>query len=395
MHNPEILRQAQDDNKEPFCHSEEQRDEESWVTQRTPYQGEDSSPLIRGARGVKPFTHTICGLIILLGLLIFVSGCGEPPIHRRSQFLMGTLVEISVFEKNKDTAELAIQSAFNEIQRMEGLMSTRIPGSEISKINQSAGLEPVSVSPEVLAVISRALYWAEQTNGALDISLEPVQELWDFDGEHTSLPDKKILEQKLSKVDYKKIRLENQTVFLTEKGMGLHLGAIAKGYAVDRAINILLESNIHHALINAGGDLKTLGLRPDQTAWKIGLQHPRKPEAIMASFSLSGKAVATSGDYQKYFDHEGTRYHHILNPKTGYPVTGVMSATVVAETVMDADALSTALFVMGAKEGMAFIASLKGIEGLLVDQDKTPYLSQGMESLAGFSLEGFKENFSH
>ena len=243
--------------------------------------------------------HSLNALTILLCLGIFVSACGKPEsfVHRRSQFLMGTLVEISVFEKNKDIAHLAIQNAFNEIQRMEELMSTRILNSEISKINRSAGLQPVPVSLEVFDVIDRALYWAKQTDGALDISLEPVQELWDFDGDHPSLPDKNVLEQALSKVDYRKIRLENQTVFLTEEGMALHLGAIAKGYAVDRAINILKESNIHHALVNAGGDLKTLGRKPDQTAWKIGLQHPRKPESLLASFSLSGKAAATSGDY--------------------------------------------------------------------------------------------------
>jgi thiamine biosynthesis lipoprotein len=177
-----------------------------------------------------------------------------------------------------------------------------------------------------------------------------------------------------------------------EKGMGLHLGAIAKGYAVDRAIQILKDSKIHHGFINAGGDLKAFGRRPDQTAWKIGLQHPRKPESILASFSLSAKAVATSGDYQKYFDQDGIRYHHILSPKTGYPVTGVMSATVVTETVMDADALSTALFVMGVKKGLAFIDSLENTEGLIIDQDKSLYLSKGMKSLADFSIHNLQKN---
>ncbi len=332
----------------------------------------------------------------LLCLFLSCAGCGKPEssVHRRSQFLMGTLVEISVYEKDENKVQPAIQNAFNEIQRLEGLMSTHIPDSEISKINRAAGIGPVPVSPEVFEVINRALYWAELTNGTLDISIGPVQELWRFEDEHPSLPDKNALKQRLSKVGYGKIWLENQTVFLTEKGMRLHLGAIAKGYAVDQAINILQKKNIHHAFINAGGDLKTLGNRPDKTAWKIGLQHPRKPESILASFSLSGKAVATSGDYQKYFDHEGTRYHHILNPKTGYPVTGVMSATVVTDTVMDADALSTALFVMGAKKGLAFIDSLKNTEGLLIDQDKAPHSSQGMEGLADFSLESFKENLS-
>ena len=308
---------------------------------------------------------------------------------------MGTLVDITVFEKDENKAELAIQNAFNEIQRLEGLMSTHIPGSEVSKINQAAGVQSVPVSPEVFEVIERALYWARKTDGALDISVGPVQELWKFDIDHPSPPDKTAIEQKLSKVGHDKIHLENQTVFLAEKGMQLHLGAIAKGYAVDQAAKTLQKNNIHHAFINAGGDLKTLGSRPDKKDWKIGLQHPRKPESILASFSLSGKAVATSGDYQKYFNQEGTRYHHILNPKTGYPATGMTSATVVTDTVMDADALSTALFVMGAKKGLAFIDSLKNTEGLIVDQNKSTQLSQGMKDLADFSLESFKENLSH
>jgi FAD:protein FMN transferase len=346
-----------------------------------------------------PHSHPYKNFLISLFCLgiIFFTSCSKPDasVHRRSQFLMGTLVEITVYEKDNDLGQLAIQNAFNEIQRMESLMSTHISNSEISKINQSAGLRPTPVSPEVLEVINRAIYWAEETQGALDVSIGPIHELWKFDDDHPTLPDKHALEQELPKVDYKKIQLKNQTVFLTKKGMRLHLGAIAKGYAVDQAIKVLRESNIHHALINAGGDLKVIGRRPDQTEWKIGLQHPRKPESILASFSLTEKAVATSGDYQKYFDYKETRYHHILNPKTGYPATGVISATVVTSTVMDADALSTALFVMGAKEGLAFIDSLKDTEGLLVDQNKKPYLSKGIKNLEGFSLEGFKENLSH
>lgn len=347
-------------------------------------------------RYLMPRPFYFCTPLVLL-IVLLVTGCGKPEssLIRRSQFLMGTLVEISVYENNKDIAQPAIQNAFNEIRRVENLMSTHIPKSEVSIINQSSGIRPVPVSPEVFAVIRRALYWAKQTQGALDISLEPVQKLWDFEGDHPALPEKISLQHELSKVSFTKIKLENQTVFLTEKGMGLNLGAIAKGYAVDQAIKTLKESNIHHALINAGGDLKSIGSRPDQTTWKIGLQHPRQPESILASFSLSGKAVATSGDYQKYFVHDGIRYHHILNPKTGYPVTDTMSATVIADTVMDADALSTALFVMGPEKGLAFINSLKDAEGLLVDKNKVTYLSQGMKGLQNFSLNSLEENVSH
>ena len=343
-------------------------------------------------------TRHFCNtLIVFLCLGVFASSCSkpEPSITRRSQFLMGTLVEISVFHPDQEAAQDAIQNAFNEIQRLENLLSTHKPDSEIVRINQSSGLQPIAVSPEVFAVIQRAIFWAEKTQGALDISLEPVQELWNFEADRPSLPDTLSLQQKLTKVDYSKIQLKNRTVFLPEKGMELNLGAIAKGYAVDRAMTVLQQINIHHALINAGGDLKSIGKRPDQTAWKIGLQHPRKPESILASFSLSGKAVATSGDYQKYFNHDGTRYHHILNPKTGYPATVSMSATVITENVMDADALSTALFVMGPKKGLALIDSLENTEALFVDPNLLTYSSQGMQALQGFTLNRLKEDLSH
>lgn len=328
-------------------------------------------------------------LISLLCIMIFVVGCNKPDsaIQRRTQFLMGTLIEISIYDKDSDPS--AIQNAFNEIQRLEGLMSPHIANSEITKINQSAGVQPTPVSVEVFNVIERALYWAEQSHGALDISVQPIQDLWGFEGASPSLPTEKAIEKTLSKVGYDNIELKNQTVFLTKKGMSLNLGAIAKGYAVDQAMKILKQSNIHNALINAGGDLKTSGTRSDQMMWKIGLQHPRKPEAILANFSLSGKAVATSGDYQRYFEIDGTRYHHVLNPKTGHPATGVMSATVVTQTVMDADALSTALFVLGPEKGIAFINSLENTEGLLVDHNGSLHLSNGMKNLESFSVKNF------
>jgi FAD:protein FMN transferase len=223
----------------------------------------------------------------------------------------------------------------------------------------------------------------------------PVQEFWKFGIDHPSPHDKTAIEQKLFKVGYDTIHLENQTVFLTDQGMQLHLGPIAKGYAEDQAAKKLQKNDTHHAFINAGGDLKTLGSRLDKQTWKTGLQHPRKLESLLASFSLSGKAVATSGDYQKYFNHKGARYHHIFNPKTGYPLTGMTSATVVTDTMMNSDALSTVLFLMGAKKDLAFIDSLKNTESLIVDQNKSPHLSQGMKDLANFSLESFKENLSH
>ncbi|MBC8283930.1 MAG: FAD:protein FMN transferase [Nitrospinae bacterium] len=330
--------------------------------------------------------------LVFISLLLF-SACGDSNSfsHRRSQFLMGTLVEISVNDTNEEKAQASIQKAFREIRRLENLMSGYIQGSEISKINQSAGKERVTVSEELMEVLQRSLVWSEKTEGAFDITIGPVQNLWNFD--QPSLPSKTSIEKALSNINFKSIQLDKNTVFLFKKNMKLDLGAIAKGYAVDRAIEILKENKINHALVNAGGDLRTIGKRSDNLSWKIGLQHPRKPESLLASLALSGKAVATSGDYQKYFELDGKRYHHILDPKTGYPSTKLMSATVITNNVMDADALSTALFVLGPEKGIALLDSLKDTEGLIVNSNGKVSLSKNMNSLKEFSLK--TENIRH
>jgi FAD:protein FMN transferase len=332
---------------------------------------------------------------ILISGLLFTS-CGDPNEfnHRRSQFLMGTLVEISVIEKDEKLAITAIQQAFREIRRLENLMSIHISGSEVSKINQAAGKDRVPISKELMAVIQRSLFWSNKTAGAFDITIGPAQELWDFDA--PSLPSKNSIADAIKKIDYRKIQLEEQTVYLPEKGMQLNLGAIAKGYAVDKAIDILKKNKIHNALINAGGDLKSIGKRSDQVNWRIGLQHPRNSESLLASFSISGSAVATSGDYQKYFEQNGKRYHHIIDPNTGYPATtGSMSATVIAKNVMDADALSTAIFVLGSEKGIVLLDSLNDVEGLIVNIKEEASLSRNMASIENFALKSFKNGIRH
>ncbi len=322
---------------------------------------------------------------ILISLL-FLTACGSQKSqnHQRSQFLMGTLVEISVSGIDKESAYSSIQLAFQEIRRLENLMSTHIPTSEVSKINQAAGKTFVPVSQEVLEVIQRSLFWSEQTKGAFDITIGPAQELWNFD--EPSLPSNAAIADAAKLIDYRNIQIQKNTVLLSGKGMLLHLGAIGKGYAVDRAIKILKNNKVKNALINAGGDLITLGKRSNNLSWKIGLQHPRNPESLLASFSTSKKAIATSGDYQKYFELGGKRYHHILDPKTGHPSNGTMSATVIANNVMDADALATAVFVLGPEKGIVLLDSLNDMEGLIVDINGKVNSSKNINSIENFTL---------
>jgi len=334
-----------------------------------------------------PYPLRLKPIFLILIFMQVLGACGskDKDLLRRTQFIMGTLVEITVHEPDADRAQKAIGQAFDEIHSLEKLMSTHLPDSEISRLNAQAGdKEFFPVSPEVLEVIQRGIYWGDRSSGAFDISIGPVSRLWRFDGDSPSLPDARQLAGAVPLVNFRDIEVEGSRVRLKRAGMSLQLGAIAKGYAVDRAMDILVSSGIRHAMINAGGDLKALGNRQDGKPWHIGLQHPRKPAKMIASFGLSDKAVATSGDYQRYFMQGSTRYHHILDPANGMPALGVISATVVTETVMDADALATAVFVLGPKKGIELINSLSGTECMVVSDSEAILFSKNFQAQPGF-----------
>ena len=306
---------------------------------------------------------------------------------------MGTLVEITVNEIDKDLAQKAISKSFEEMSRLENIMSTHLHDSELSKLNISAGSKKtIPVSSDLLKVIQRGIYWGKLSNGAMDISIGPAIILWKFDSESPTLPNPQKLISAVDLIDYRDISIEGSSISLKKAGMSLHLGSIGKGYAVDRAVEILKLSGIKSGLVNAGGDLMAFGSKKGTKPWRIGLQHPRIPEKIIASLALTDKAVATSGDYQRYFIHGETRYHHILNPADGWPADQAISATVIAGTVADADALSTALFVLGAKKGLGLINSLEGVEGMIFSKIESASFSSGFRNLPGLSLQGLKEN---
>jgi len=308
---------------------------------------------------------------------------------------MGTLIEITVHEKDKDLAQKAISKSFEEMSRLENIMSTYLHDSELSKLNISAGSKKqIPVSSDLLEVIQRGIHWGRLSNGAMDISIGPAITLWEFDSELPTLPDPQELISAVGLINYRDISIEGSTIGLKKTGMSLHLGAIGKGYAVDRAVDMLKINGIKSGLVNAGGDLMAFGQKEGAKPWRIGIQHPRKPEKMIASLALTDKAVATSGDYQRYFIQGGTRYHHVLNPENGWPSGEAISATVIAATVADADALSTALFILGAKKGIDLINSLEGVEGMILTNLGSASFSSGFRNLPGLSLQGLKENLS-
>ncbi len=305
-----------------------------------------------------------CLIALLFVLLIFSGGCGlnlKP--YSREFFAMDTLITIELYAKNDALGSLALNKAEEEFYRIARLTTrfsspdtanTKEETGNLQFINANTGRE-VEIDPELWYLLSRCRIWGERTNGAFDISLGAVSDLWDF--QHGGqIPDKEELAEVLEKTGFEKVFLvRDVNRVLIEPGVSLDLGAMAKGYATDKAAQILRELGIKHALINAGGNVYTLGCQPTGEPWRVGIKHPRKADEYLEILEAADTAIVTSGDYQRNFiSDEGILYHHILNPETGFPATESISVTVIGPSSFEADILSTALFVMGNKKGPEF-----------------------------------------
>ena len=314
------------------------------------------------------------GFVLLLALPSFLSA-QDASLFRQSRILMGTSVEVTVSQVDSKAAEEAIEAAFQEVERINRLMSHYRPDSEVSQITHHAGKKEVRVSPENLEVIERALYFSRLSDGAFDITIGPVFRLWNF--REGKIPDRETLRDQLKRVDYRKIKADRSrsTVYLADPRMELDLGAIAKGYAVDRACGVLQKRGVENFLVNAGGDLKVGGEKEKGVPWTIGVQHPRLPSEIIGKLQPKNSGVATSGDYEKSFVKDGERYHHILVPSTGMPARECQSVTILAPSAMDADALATAVFVLGPKKGVALVEKMPAVHAIIVDRRGSVLLS--------------------
>jgi thiamine biosynthesis lipoprotein len=309
-------------------------------------------------------------------VLISLAACApEESTYRKSSIIMDTLVTITVVSDSRQEAEDALEAAFDEIRRLEELLSFWTEDSEIAAIYQNAGVRPVRVSPETLEVVERSLHIAEKTGGAFDPTVGPVMRLWDF--REKRMPAKKEIEGKLGLVDYRKVVVdrEDSTVYLEAKGMSFDTGGIAKGYAVDRAVEVLKERGMESGLVAIAGDIRGFGPRK----WRIGIRDPRGEgdEDVMAVLELKDRAVSTSGDYERYFALEGKRYHHLLDPETGLPARGVWSASVIAGEAVLTDGFSTGIFVMGPDRGLALLESL-GMEAVVVAEGGDAHTTSGI-----------------
>jgi thiamine biosynthesis lipoprotein len=324
---------------------------------------------------------------LLYSLCVFfaflcLTGCERR--YKESEFLMSTMVEITAVGTEEESRQ-AMRLAFEEIRRIDSLMSVYNPDSEISRINEAAGKSAVRVSADTLKVINESLRIARLTDGALDITVAPLMELWGFGNDENRVPPDDELQEKLPLVDYTKILVDadSSTVRLDLPGMRIDVGGIAKGYAVDSAIRVMKEAGIRNALISAGGDIYAMGTPPGKESWRIGIRHPRDRSDLLGILALKDRAVATSGDYENFFEVDGKRYCHIMDTRTGRPVRGIMSVTILADTSAEADALATAVFPLGADKGMKLIESLEGVDGIIVTgseaDDMKIMMSSGLE----------------
>ena len=308
-------------------------------------------------------------------MLLLIDGCiyslGTQKTEQTKE-LMGTVVTITIYNEEEAKAQTAIERAFQEIERIEALLSNYINTSEVYLLNKNSKI--TDASNELIYLIGKSLRYGDMSRGAFDITVQPILDLYKKSFQELKRPptDEEIKDIK-KLIGYEKIYIKNNNILL-KPNMKITLGGIAKGYAIDRAIKTLKDRGIKHALVNAGGDLRAIGSKGKQP-WQIALQNPRKKQEHIVIIPINNTAVATSGDYERYYD-DNKKFHHIVDPRTGYSATELISVTIIAKTALEADALATSVFVLG-KEGITLIENTKNVEGLIITKDKEIIKSSG------------------
>ncbi len=299
---------------------------------------------------------------------------------------MDTLVTITVVSSSDSMAEKSVDAAFDAIEKLEKVLNFYSAESEISLINKNAGLSGVKVSSDVLRLVAKALYVSEKTKGAFDITIGPLSSAYDF---HDQIrPDDGKIRERLSLINYRDLLTDNaeSTVYLKRRGMLIDPGGITKGYAADMAVETLKKQGIHAGIVAIAGDIKAFGLKPDGKPWKIGIRNPYAKgdkDDIIATVELTDMAISTSGDYERYFISNGKKFHHLLDPKTGYPAGGCRSVTVIAKEGVFTDAFATGIFILGPEKGMT-VFEKTGFSGIMIDGRGTTHITPDLRGKIEF-----------
>ncbi|MCG9792889.1 FAD:protein FMN transferase [Flavobacterium algicola] len=318
---------------------------------------------------------------VLFCLLLYAISTSGQVTHKRTLSMLGSPFEMIIVAKDIPEADRYIDMAVAEVLRIENLISDWIPTTPISIVNQNAGIKPIKVSQEVFDLVVRANKISELTSGAFDISYASMDKIWKFDGSMTKMPTSGEIRASVALVDYRNIILdsENSTLFLKNKGMKIGLGGIGQGYIADKIKTMLLAKGVVAGIVNISGDINTWGKQMDGKQWKVAIKNPLNKDKIFATFPLEDSAVETSGSYEKYVTFNGKRYSHIIDTRTGYPASGVISVSVFASSTELADALATGIFVLGVDVGINLINQIPGVGCIYVEDNGTITASKNID----------------
>lgn len=318
-----------------------------------------------------PKRIAIFGIVVVAILVIIGYANSSAEFHNLSETrnLLGTYATITVVSSDKTKAESALAMAFEEIERLERILSTYENSTSMYDLNQKGFLN--NAEKEILFVFEKSKYYSDLSDGHFDITIKPVLEIYNESFENYGrVPTETEIQSTLELVNYKNIEISDETISFKKYGMGVTVDGIAKGYIIDKAVNVLKNNGIDNALVDIGGDIRAIGKSDRNTDWTVALQNPRDAADFISIINLRDMAVATSGDYEQFFIDDKS-VHHIINPKTGHSTTESISVTMIAQHALDADALSTAVFVLGPQNGMSLINSLEKVEGLIITENKT------------------------
>jgi len=321
--------------------------------------------------GMKPLLSTV------LALLVLVQPARAEWVERVEDGIMGTRIAVELWAADKAQGDAAIEAVLAEMRRVDEAMSTYKPTSELSIVNARAAQEPIKISSELFDLLTTALEYSRITDGAFDITYASVGYMYDF-RKHVR-PDEKQIAAALPGINYRHVELDrkNSTVHFARPGVRMDLGGIGKGHAVDRGIAILQARGIDHALVTAGGDSRIIGDRFGHP-WVVGIRHPDRKDQVIARIPLEDAALSTSGDYERYFDEKGVRYHHIIDPKTGHSASKVRSATIIGPTATRTDGLSKTAFVLGPEKAIEIYNRLDDIDAVLVTPEGKVLYTKGL-----------------
>ena len=340
--------------------------------------------------------------LLCLSLVFMLVGCSQntkkneetaqqEPV-KRTEMLMGTVISVTLYDS---TDESILDKVFEKVKNLEETFSINETGTEVDKINDNAGIEPVKVSDDTIEVVKEGIYYSDLSHGKFDITIGPLVKLWNIPDRPTEdIPTQDELNVVLPLTNYKDVVIDeaNKTVFLTRPGMMLDLGGIAKGYAADVISKMLTDEGVKSAIIDLGGNIFAHGEKVSGDTWKIGIQNPFSNRGeIVGAISVKNKSIVTSGIYERYIEVNGVKYHHILNPETGYPYENdIAGITIISDKSTTGDALSTSVFALGIEEGMKFVEELDDVDAIFVTKEKGIYVTSGIKDNFELRDENFK-----